>query len=426
MNTNLSAEYDSVQCWAPIFEGGAFEDGEERSFISTDLEDLKNIANAHRNKPIVVNHKDIESSSDIYGYIVDTLVNNEGFTDSNNNYHEPDFAIWGKILFFKDKENIEKLMYQKQWGFSNQYSILQAEGGFEKNGVKYGRLIKNINVDNVAIVETPRYGITKKIFKNSLDNKNKPVTIDNCEGNINKLNMTDNTKSRFTKTINDFVNKVFSNSSEEVEKEISKEPVEKKENAIKVTKNSFVKLNEEDVKAIDFVKVVKNALIKKNQEEEANAKHYLNENDKYEIEGKKLSLNEMKEIYQNAIKANEDKTKEDEAKENEDKEAEDDVKENEEEVEKKEDVKENEEEDDVKTLIIEEEEEEEGEKANEENKPETKENKKTNDKSVKNVTKTNSAQVSKEQFLNFTEQIESLTVAKEGKQLTFNEIVIIK
>jgi hypothetical protein len=425
----MTNNYDALQYIAPIFEGGAFQDHEERSFISTELEDLQNIAKAHRNKPLVINHKDITNPNEIYGYVADTWVNTEGFTDDNGIFHKADFAIWAKALIIKDQAYIKKLFEEKEHAFSNQYTVIGDELGFEKNGVKYDRLIKSIQVDNVAIVENPRYTITKKIFKNSLDNKKKCDKLNNCvESNISNKIMTNATNSKIN-SLKSFAKKIFVNAEEGLNKETEGKVLHVKKN------QAFVKLNETtEVDSKDFFDVVKNALRKTNEDK----KEYLNENTTYDIEGQKMTLNEMKEIYKNAIKANEEDVKENEEGEEEgekeikENEVGEDVKENENEPEESEDKKENEEgeDKDVVTLIFEEEDGEEQDNAckNSDEEAIKKENKKSNSV-AKPVVKKNTAEVkaSKEQFLNYVNQVELETVKKfkNDDSLEFNQVLTL-
>lgn len=430
----MTNNYDALQYIAPVFEGGAFEDHEERSFVSTELEDLQNIAKAHKNKPLVINHKDITNSNEIYGYIADAWVNNEGFTDDNGIFHKADFIIWAKFIITKDQENVKKLLEERQWGFSNQYTMLVYNTGFEKNGVKYDKLVKNIQVDNVAIVENPRYTITKKIFKNSLDNKKKCDKLNNCvESNISNKIMTNATNSKIN-SLKSFAKKIFVNAEEGLNEETAGKETEGK--VLHVKKNqAFVKLNETtEVDSKDFFDVVKNALRKTNEDK----KEYLNENTKYNIEGQEMTLNEMKEIYKNAIKANEENVKENEEGEEEgekeikENELGEDVKENENEPEESEDKKENEEgeDKDVVTLIFEEEDGEEQDNAckNSDEEAIKKENKKSNSV-AKPVVKKNTAEVkaSKEQFLNYVNQVELETVKKfkNDDSLEFNQVLTL-
>lgn len=428
----MTNNYDALQYIAPVFEGGAFEDHEERSFVSTELEDLQNIAKAHKNKPLVINHKDITNSNEIYGYIADAWVNNEGFTDDNGIFHKADFIIWAKFIITKDQENVKKLLEERQWGFSNQYTMLVYNTGFEKNGVKYDKLVKNIQVDNVAIVENPRYTITKKIFKNSLDNKKKCDKLNNCvESNISNKIMTNATNSKIN-SLKSFAKKIFVNAEEGLyEETTTKEKVGK---VLNVKKNqAFVKLNETtEVDSKDFFNVVRNAILKTNEDK----KEYLNENTKYDIEGQKMTINEMKEIYKNAIKANEEDVKENEEGEDEgekeikENEVGEDVKENENESEEGEDKKENEEDEDVVTLIFEEEDGEEQDNAckNSDEEVLKKDNKKSNS-TTKPVVKKNTAEVkaSKEQFVNYINQVESETVKKfkNDDSLEFNQVLTL-
>ena len=265
--------------------------------------------------PVFVDHKDDITANDFSnadGYVVESFFN------------KSDGCHWAK--FVVTSEAGEEAIKVNGWKLSNAYYQTGSRAGDVWHGVQYDAEVVSADYEHLAIVSNPRYKesviLTPEEFKAyNLENDNKLLKLANSsEKKINK-------KPKEKKGMLNFFKRERVENSDSLE-------------------NTIVVLPKSEME-ISIAQLVKNAdevELNKDKAKIANGESLVT------VDGKQLTVNELKESYKNLMEDKKDNEEDEDKKENDEEDKKEDKKDNEEDEDKKEneedeDKKENEDED---------------------------------------------------------------------------------
>lgn len=270
--------------------------GYEKETVLIDVETLKKMSPSFAGKPVYVGHQkvDLDKIDEADGYVIDC------------NYNEVDGCLWSKILIKTDKA-ISAI--NNGWAVSNAYVPTEFSSGGQYHNLDFDRKIVNAIFTHLAIVPDPRY------------EQSKILTIEEfkkyCEDKRGQLEELKNSKT-----------------SMGVKKMFKFFKVEKKE-VSSLEEDTMVELqNGKSVSIKEMIETVEKQNAKKNEADEEEKEVMLNAETEVEVGGKKITLGELMNKYNEIEKKNE---ADEEAKKKEEAEE----KENEEDKEKEEEEKKN-------------------------------------------------------------------------------------
>jgi hypothetical protein len=249
------------------------EDGSPlRIFVNSDT--ARKMDPSFAGKPIFVKHKtevNEEEFSKAVGYVVESFFNK---TDGNH---------WAKFIITKD-EGEEKI--RDGWALSNAYFRVKESAGGRYHGVDYDTQVNEGMYEHLAIVNDPRYEESKVLTPDQFKQYNSEK-----EQELLKLA---NSKNEKTKKERRGMLHIFKR--------------EKVENSADL-ENMMVTLprSGKDITITDLVKNADDSEMKKDEPKMANGE------DMVEVGDKKMSVNELAEMYQNMCDEKE-KSKNDDGK----------------------------------------------------------------------------------------------------------------
>jgi hypothetical protein len=284
------------------------------------VESLPLIADRHRGVPMIIEHQNLDNNNVdklTVGYVSEVFINRNGFVDNNGIKHEPDGWAWAKFIIYDN--DAADLIDKMNWKLSNSYEVIKsnAENGTYHN-VPYNSEVLDVKGLHIAIVEIPRYEDVK-IIQNSLDNKNKIILNENCEGSISTKNI-DNSQEidyYYSFSMKGAISKLLGKSEKVAP--TTEQVTSVKSNSMPVPKNAYFNSEELGKVAVkDVINAVSSYLASKKEnenKEKENEGEAIDLDKKFKINDDVMNGHELLEHYKNCMTSNEAET-EDEVKEN--------------------------------------------------------------------------------------------------------------
>jgi hypothetical protein len=249
-------------------------------------ETLERISGSIMGVPLVIDHPDdlINDDNiktlDVVGRVADM-------------HYEAEDDFWYAHFVVDDQRGVDLL--NQGYGISTAWFGEKYASGGTLNNVGYDRELLEGRYEHLAIVKTPRYEMAvNPIFLNS-----KPCQKDASDSNINMNNIILNTKEQKGSSM---IGKIF-------KKLVSREEIKTNEG-----EEIYVNVDGTDMPISHMISELK--LNKKNAEEKKEEeKKMANGADEVDVDGEKISVNELVKRYKAGCKKNEVETKEEEKKE---------------------------------------------------------------------------------------------------------------